>query len=150
MKDDIPGCNQWSGDLGVRAIRFFNGPMETAGIGENELAQTGFCERGLRIHGQTKNSERRHTQTQTQVPNFKVDHEKAKIPINASKTKPSLYSLGNAMWFFRLGKDCGFRNGWLSHSSCSACSQTTCGRFDEIPSFLAGLRLGMGSNFPQP
>ena len=57
--------------------------------------------------------------------------------------------LGNIFWFFRLGKDRGFWTERVSHSRCSACSQTTCWRFDEIPSFLARLRLGMGSNVSQ-
>ena len=151
-KNDLSSGDQRSGDFGVRAIRFVHGPVETTGIGENELAQACFYGRGLQLHRQTENSERHHTQAQTQVLNTRIDHEEAKtemVPIDAYTSRSSFHLFGNALWIFRLGKDRRFRTGRLSHSSCSACFQTTCWRSDEIPSFLAGFCVGMDSNFSQ-
>ena len=73
-----------------QAIRFFHDPVETAGIGENGLAQACFCGRGLQLHRQTENSERHHTQAQIEVPNTRIDHEEAKtemVPTDAHTSK---------------------------------------------------------------
>ena len=92
-KNDLSSGDQRSGDFGVRATRFLHGPVETTGIGENELAQARFCGRGSQAHRQTENSERHHTRAQTQFPNTRIDHEEAKavmVPIDACTSRSSL------------------------------------------------------------
>ena len=88
---------------GCEPYVFLHGPMETAGIGENGLAQACFCGRGLQLHRQAENSERHHTQAQTQVSNIRIDDEEAKaemVPIFAYTSKSSLHLFGNALWIF--------------------------------------------------
>ena len=102
-KNDLSSGDQRSGDFGMRAVRFLHGPVETAGIGENGLAQACFCVRGLQLHTQTENSERHHAQAQTQVSNIRIDHEEARaemVSIDAYTSRSSFHLFGNALWIF--------------------------------------------------